>query len=576
MRSIAAFLAVILSFSVRISAAEKPGTSAAGQAQFDGLVESYFDLYFRFHPTAGTSAGFHQYDSQLEDFSRDGVAAEVSAWKAFLPQLEAVDASTLDTISAGDFAFLHSQIQSRLFELETVRSWEKDPDPYASGPAYSIYLLMKRNFAPPEERLRSVVSREKQIPSTLSAARHNLSDPPRVFTEVALEQLPGTIDFFRKDIAEAFRTVTDPKLRSEFEASNRAAVEALQKYQNFLEQDLLPISKGDFRLGAENFRKKLLYDEMVDIPLDRLREIGYADLHRNQEQLKQTAGQIDPQHGVRQVMANLQNDHPAPDRLLQSFRDVLFSLRQFIEAHKIVTLPSQAEPVVEETPPFARALTTAAMETPGPYETRDTKGIFQVTLPEPGWKPEQIEEWMREFPRGTIVSTSVHEVYPGHFVQYLWSLKAPSKVRKLLYCNSNAEGWAHYSEQMMLDEGYSNDPRIRLGQIQDALLRDARFVVGIEMHTGKMTLAEAEKFFVEEGYQVPPIAKVEARRGTSDPTYLVYTLGKLQIMKLRADYQQAKGVKFNLQEFHDRFLEQGGLPIKLIRQAMLGDDGTTL
>ena len=263
--------------------------------------------------------------------------------------------------------------------------------------------------------------------------------------------------------------------------------------------------------------------------------------------------------------------------MLQSFRDTLGGLRQFIEQKKIVTLPSSVPPIVEETPPFQRALTTASMDTPGAYETKATEAMFNVTLPEPGWKPEKVEQWMQAFNRGTIVSTAVHEVYPGHYTQFLWLQAAPSKTRKLLYNNTNAEGWAHYTEQMMLDEGYGDhDPKLRLGQLLDALLRDARFIVGIEMHTGRMTLEQGQTFFINEGFQVQPVAEVEAKRGTSDPTYLYYTLGKLQILKLREDYQKLRGSEFNLQEFHDRFMRQGSVPMKIIRKSMLGSDTPVL
>jgi uncharacterized protein (DUF885 family) len=203
--------------------------------------------------------------------------------------------------------------------------------------------------------------------------------------------------------------------------------------------------------------------------------------------------------------------------------------------------------------------------------------MFNVTLPAPDWKPEKVEQWMQGFNRGTITSTAIHEVYPGHYTQFLWLQAAPSKTRKLLYNASNAEGWAHYTEQMMLDEGYGNhDPNLRLGQLLDALLRNARFIVGIEMHTGKMTLEQGQEFFVKEGFQVPPVAEVEAKRATSDPTYLYYSLGKLQILKLREDYRKQQGSKFTLQEFHDRFMLQGSVPMKIIRKSMLGTDGPIL
>ena len=555
-------------------ASREPSSTALDSA--NALIEKYFDIYFHFHPTAATSAGFHQYDAQLEDFSRLNLDREVQALKTILPEFQGVLQKGPPPLTADDLRFVDSQIRARLLELETIRMWQKDPDLYASSQAYSVFVVMKRDFAPADDRLRSVIARERQIPAVFACARQNLQNPPRVYAEVALDQLPGTIDFFRNDVPNAFTAVQDKALLAEFQAANQDVIEAYKKYQNFVREDLLPNSRGDFRLGTENFQKKLLYDDMVDIPLDRLRQIAYADLHHNQEWLKQVTAQIDPKRSPREVVTTLESDHPAPGQLLQSFRDVLGSLRQFIQEKKIMTIPSNAEPVVEETPPFARALTTAAMDTPGPYETKAKGGIFEVTLPEPGWKPDRVQEYMNGFSRGTIVSTATHEVYPGHYMQYLWSLNAPSKVRKLLYCDTNSEGWAHYTEQMMLDEGYSNDPAIRAGQLIDALLRDARFIVGLEMHTGNMSLDEAKQFFVNEGYQVPPIAEVEARRGTSDPTYLVYTLGKLQIMKLREDYKKAQGDNFRLQEFHDRFMEQGGIPLKLIRRSMLGNDSPTL
>jgi uncharacterized protein (DUF885 family) len=549
----------------------------SSQAAFNRLVDAYFDSRFAFNPTLGTEAGFHQYDDKLEDFSRAAVERETAALADFEEKFRTIPRTGLSQESGGDLEVLIASIQSQRLALETIQSWKKDPDRYPSSLAESIFLLMNRKFAPPEQRLRSIVARERQIPRALEEARHNLSNPPEVFTEIALEQIPGTIRFFQQDVPEAFAEVKDAKLLSEFENVTGLTVTALIRYQKFLRQDLLPASKGDFRLGAETFSKKLLYDEMVTTPLDGLLEIGYADLRRNQQQFRQVAAQIDPHRTAAEVLADLRKDHPAPHELLQSFRDVLGGLRQFIAQRKIVTLPSSDLPVVKETPPFERALTTASMDTPGAYETKAPEAEFNVTLPAPDWKPEQVEEWMQGFNRDTIISTAVHEVYPGHYTQFLWLRSAPSKTRRLLSNNSNAEGWAHYCEQMMLDEGYGDhDPRLRLGQLLDALLRDARFIVGIEMHTGKMTLDQARTFFVEQGYQVPAVAEVEAKRGTSDPTYLYYTLGKLQILKLREDYRRLRGSAFTLLEFHDHLMRQGSVPLRIIRKNMLGDDSPVL
>ncbi|HKS76842.1 MAG TPA: DUF885 family protein, partial [Terriglobales bacterium] len=265
------------------------GTGALPQPKVesvDQLVDRYFDTYFRFHPTIGTINGFHQYDGQLEDFSKPNLDREAAALEALLPDFQKALAARPDQAKSDDLTFLESQTHSRLLELKTIRMWQKDPDLYGSAPAYSIFVLMKRNFAPPQDRLRSVIARERQIPALFSAGRHNLENPPKVYTEVALEQLPGTIDFFRKDVPSAFSAVQDAQLLKEFQAVNSAVIAEYEKYQAFLHDDLLPVSRGDFRLGADTFRKKLLYDEMVDIPLDRLREIGYSDLHKNQQRLR--------------------------------------------------------------------------------------------------------------------------------------------------------------------------------------------------------------------------------------------------------------------------------------------------
>ncbi|HZR66203.1 MAG TPA: DUF885 domain-containing protein [Terriglobales bacterium] len=544
---------------------------------FNALVDRYFDFYFSFHPTEGTAAGFHQYDQKLEDFSAAALGKEVAGLKEFLGKFEGVDGATLPADIAADREWVISSIHSNLLELENIQMWRKDPDHYSGGVTNSIFSLMKRNYAPPEERLRSVIEREKQIPKALDFARQNLQIPPKIYVEIALEQLPDETDFYRKDVPDAFSSVKDPRLLAEFKASNDAVIDEFEKYQSYLKDSVLNNANGDFRLGAENYRKKLLYDEMVDIPLDRLLQVGYEDLHRNQEALKKAAAQIDPKSSVQDVLADVRKQHPAPDGLLQAFRDTFGGLTHFIEEKKIITIPAGDPPILEETPPFERATTEASMDTPGPYETKGRKAFFNVTTPDPKWSAAQTEEWMRGFNNAMIPGTAIHEVYPGHFVQFLWIGQVPSKIRKLIYSGTNAEGWAHYCEQMMLDEGFGNgDPKLRLGQLDDALLRNARYIVGIRMHTGDMTLDQARKFFVDEGFQTTAVADVETKRGTSDPTYLMYTLGKLQILKLRDDYRKMRGKDFSLLEFHDKFMQQGGVPLKIIRKAMLGNDSPTL
>lgn len=547
-------------------------------AEFEKLAGRYFDeVVFKFDPVQGTAAGFHQYDAQLPAGTRAEIQAEVAALRQFESLVRDFDGRGLSPATAADRELVLAQIRGSLLSLESIRSWEKNPDNYSSGVTNAIFVIMSRSFAPAADRLKLTIAREKLIPRVFDAARQNLSNPPKIYTEVAIEQLPGIVGFFKSDVPAAFKEVTDKGLLAEFQKSNQAVIAALNAYEKFLKTDLLPRSKGDFRIGAENYQKKLLYDEMVDLPLGKLLQVGMDNLHRNQAEFKRVAAQLDPKRSPEQILQELETDHPAGDKLLQSFRDVLGGLRSFVVDHHILTIPSPVPPIVEETPPFARALTTASMDTPGPYEKVAKEAFFNVTLPDRTWNQKQINEYLEGFNRGTIISTAVHEVYPGHYTQFLWIGRAPSKVRKLVGCSSNAEGWAHYSEQMVLDEGFGKgDLKLRIGQLQDALLRNARYIAGIQMHTGKMTVEQATEFFVKEGYQVRPVAEKEAKRGTSDPTYLVYTLGKLQILKLRDDYQKMKGAKFSLQEFHDAFMAQGFPPIKIVRRALLGNDSPVL
>jgi len=545
---------------------------------FNKLADRVFDdLIFRYDPASGTQAGFHRYDALMPTLSRAEVDEQTAATRKFIAEVEAFDPRGLSPSVTADRELMLSQLRSQLLGLENIRMWEKNPDSYTSYATSAIFTIMSRSFAPPAERMKSAIAREKLIPRMLQSARENLKNPPEIYTSVALEQLPGIESFFEKDVPAAFTKVKDAALLAEFKRTNQAVVDALKSYETFLKNDVLPRSKGDFRIGADNYRHKLLYDEMVDTPLDRLLQVGYDDLHRNQAELKRIAAQIDPSRPVEAILQDLENDHPTADKLLASFRDVLGGLRDFIETKHIVTIPSKVPPTVEETPPFMRALTSASMDTPGAYEKVAKEAFFNVTLPDPTWPAKEIDEYLQGFNRGTIISTAVHEAYPGHYVQFLWVPSATSKVRKLMGCGSNAEGWAHYTEQMMLDEGYGKgDLKLRMGQLQDALLRDARYIAGIRMHTGDMTMEQATDFFVKEGFQVRPTAEKEAKRGTSDPTYLVYTLGKLEIMKLREDYKAMKGDKYTLQEFHDAFLKQGTPPVKIVRKALLGNDSPVL
>jgi uncharacterized protein (DUF885 family) len=572
--------------------------SADGAVQtFNFVADQYFsDIYFHFAPTIGTQAGLHQYDTQLEDYSAANIQKQIAALHTFEKKVEAIDPSALDASIAADRQILLNNIRSQLLTLEVIRPWEKNPDIYSSGITNSAYVIMERPYASTNVRLRSLVAREKLMPEALLEARKNLKNPPKIYAEIALEQIEGNISFFQNDVPSAFLSgpdaATDSEAKAAFAKSNASVIDVLKSYAAWLKSDLLPRSNGDYKFGAATFAKKLSYDEMVDVSpnggLDHLLQIAFDDLHKNQAEFTRIAKEIDPTKTPQQVLAELASLHPAPDKLLDAFRDTFASLISFIDAHHIITIPSKVEPTLQETPPFMRATTQASMDPPGPFETHSTKAYFNVTLPEKSWAASHIAEHMAAFNAGTITSTSIHEAYPGHYVQFLWTPQFPSTIRKVLGANTNIEGWAHYTEQMMLDEGYAAAPPnvtpeqireaklIRLGQLQDALLREARFVNSIKLHTGQFTFDQAVDFFVTDGYQSNSVALVETKRGTADATYLYYTLGKLEIMKLRADLMKKQGAAFNLQDFHNDFMRQGLAPIKIIRKAMLHDDSPVL
>ena len=542
-------------------------------ADLTRVVHDILEDLYRRAPTQATYLGIHKYDDRLEDYSRQAVIDEVAAWRLFRDRVIAIDPASLSAENQLDREQLLHAIDSRLLTDEIIRPWAKNPDTYSSGLTNTAYIMIKRAFAPPEERLRELVARENAMPAALAEARKNLDSPPQILTQIAIEQLDGNRDFFRTAVPGAFTGVKDKALLDQFKQSNAAVIAALGDYKKWLQDDLLKRSNGDFAIGDAVYRRKLAADEMIDLTLDRLLTIADADLKKNQAAFVETARRIDANKTPEQVLAAVQTNHPPASSLLSVTQAELDSIARFMTDHHVITIP-KAEPAhVQETPPFLRATTSASMDIPGPFEKVATEAYYSMTLPNPKWPAKETAEFMQQWYYAAIANVSVHEVWPGHYLQFLYARDVPSDARKVFGAATNSEGWAHYCEQMVIDEGFhADDPRYRLAQIQDALLRDARFIVGIRMHTKGMTLAQAEVFFVKEAYQPRPVARSESKRGTSDPTYGYYTMGKLMILKLRDDYKAKRGSAYSLQGFHDTFIKLGPLPLPLMRKAMLGDD----
>jgi uncharacterized protein (DUF885 family) len=556
--------------------AEAPKSASA----FSAFVDEYFDAYFTFKPSEGTGAGLHHYDNALEDRSAGAVAGRIAELKKLLQQLSRIRNGRLTPDEQIDAEVLAGALHGELLDLETLQNWRKNPMPYVSTPAAAIDVLMKRDFAPAPARLRSVIARLKAAPAMFTSMRVNVENPPHEFTDLSIRMAEGSIGFFRDTVRAWAREAAgkNTPLFEAFEAANAPVIKSLTESVEWLKKDLLPRSKGNYAIGASNFADQLRYEELVEIPLDKLLAIGEANLRRDQEHFVATAKKINPNKKPVEVMRDLANDHPTESDLIPSARRTIDKIRQFIVDHHIVTIPSPVLPLVEETPPYARNGSYASMETPGPYETKATEAFYYVTPPEKNWSAKEKEELLRLFNAPVMQIVTVHEAFPGHYIQFLYAKQFPTKTRKISTCGTNVEGWAHYCEQMMVEEGYGDgDPKIQLAQLSEALLRDCRFVVGIKLHTRGMTVEDGGKFFETEGFQEPSTGYEEARRGAYNPTYLYYTLGKLQIYKLREDYRKAKGKDFRLEAFHNDFVRQGGIPIKLIRKILLpGDNGPTL
>jgi uncharacterized protein (DUF885 family) len=449
-----------------------------------------------------------------------------------------------------------------------------------------VNIYIKRNFAPLEERVRSIISILDQAPRIMAAARENLAGSlPRPLVETAIEESGGAADFLGKDLVEALKDVKNEPLMRQFSSANRRAIEELHSYVNYLKEQKLPRANGRFALGREKYLKLIEYGEMLTLSPERLLEIGMNQVHLDQQAFAEAARQIDPGKKPIEVFQAIQKEHPTAENLIPETAKNLEAIRQFLIDHQNISLPSPVRAQVLETPQFMRATSFASMDTPGPFETKATEAYYYVTPVEPNWTPQQKEEWLTAFDYYDIDVTSIHEAYPGHYVQFLHLNASPAgKLEKIFGSYAFVEGWAHYTEQMLLDEGFGGGKlssptpeervkaaKYRMAQADEALLRDCRLCVSIRMHCQGMTLDEGTKFFEENCYFEHKPAYQEAIRGTFDPEYLYYTVGKLEILKLRDDYRKQEGANFTLQKFHDEMLRHGAPPIRLLREVMLKD-----
>jgi uncharacterized protein (DUF885 family) len=553
-------------------------------AEFDGVAEEYVKTYLAAHPLQGTALGLHEYDGKISDYSRLALDAELSRLRRFDDRLAKFDPAKLSSRQSIDLRILQAAVKRELFEMQDMSVFERNPMVYARAGDVNVYI--KRNFAPLEDRVRSLVAIESQIPNILIAARTNLDEKlPKPFIELAIQIARSSADFLKKDLVAAVSGVKDEQLRVAFQAANRKAANALGDYATWLERDKLPKATLDFALGEEKFGRFLAQTELVDLPPQKILDIGMTQLKVEQEAFSEAAKKIDPNKPAIEVFKQIQSEHPASDKLIPDIAKDLDTLRKYVVSRKLVGIPSEIRAKVKETPQYLRATSFASMDTPGPFEKRATEAYYYITPTEEDWPAQEKEEWLTAFNYYTSDVVSIHEVYPGHYVQFLHLNASPaSKVEKIFGSYAFIEGWAHYCEKMMIDEGFgkpsnsspSEDDvkraaKYRIAQADEALLRVCRLCVSIKVHTQSMSIDEATKFFQDNCYYEPKPARQEAMRATFDPGYLNYTLGKLQILKLRDDYKTQQGDEFSLQKFHNELLSHGMPPIRLLREIMLKD-----
>jgi uncharacterized protein (DUF885 family) len=551
------------------------GPDPEEKERFEAVSGRYIEGRFAFNPSSATYAGFHAFDDSLENWTAAALEAEEARIRRAMSEVEKIRPQKLDPATRIDYSLFRGGLDADLFDLTEMRPWQVDPGMYNYG--FMLELMISRDFAPLESRLRSLNSRLRLVGRQLANARNNLKNPPPVFTEFAAGDFEGTISYLKGDVTRAFAGVTDQALLADFEKAKAEAIAETERHVKWLRETLQPVSQGSYILGEDRYRKKLRYQEMIDLPLDTLLAVGERELRRLQARYEAAARRIDPDQPTSAVVEMMRRDHPSADSLLDYARGLLEGARAFSISSGFVDIPSEVRCQVRPTPEFAASRSFASFDGPGPLETKATEAFYNITLPNPRWPKARIEQHLQGFNRWTLPSVSIHEVYPGHYTHFLYAKRAPTLVRKAMGSGAFAEGWGLYTEEGMLDRGYGNgDPKIEFGVMRWALVRACRLQVGIRLHTRGMTMEEGVQFFMDNAGLERANAEQEAGRASFDPTYSIYTLGALQIRKLRDDLARQQGSAFDLARFHATILSQGMLPVPLLRRMLLKTEGAAL
>ena len=564
------------------SGSDKNTTSGlkTGDSAFQRLSDSFLKGYLSWRPQTAVYLGYHEYDGKVTNYSKASLDGELKRLKNFDEQLAAFDTASLSAKMFFDYRILKMGIRNEIFNFEDMKIYIRNPMTYAG--AVDVNLYVKRNFAPLEERVKYIIAVEREIPNIFVSANENLAGSlPKPYIQTAMEIAKGTADFFKGDLLVALKDVKNDSLMATFKTVNNAAIEAINKFVVYLQKDKLPKANNDYAIGEQNYRKLLLYNEDISLSPDSILAIGLSELKKEQDNFNAAARIIDPGKKPIDVYHELQKEHPVADSLIPEAKKQAENIRQFLIDKRIVTMPSDVRVQIKETPQYARSTSTASMDVPGPFEKKATEAYYYITPVDAKWTEKQKTDWLETFDYYTTENVTIHEAYPGHYTQFLHlNASSASVIQKIFGSYAFIEGWAHYTEKMMVDEGYGNtgDPvkaaKHLLAQSGDALLRICRLCVSIKSHCHGMSVDAATKFFMDNWYKGEKPSNQEALRGTFDPGYLFYTVGKLEILKLRDDYKKQEGHTYSLQKFHDAMLDNGMMPIRFLREILLKDKST--
>ena len=556
------------------------GSAASTSISFAALVDEYLDQFARRHPSIAAGNGLHAHDDTLEDFSAASISGEVQWLRSERSKLDAVDEARLTADDGVDRRILRGIIDGWLLDLDTVRTWTRNPMIYAAAITDGVHNLMTIESSPAPERMQQATAKLRSVPTLVAAARENIRQPPRVFVERAIVMFRGASNLLQYHLPLAFAPVQDAARKDALASAAAIARRAIDAYASELEAKVLPQASGEYAIGTAAVEARYRAEELIDIPAPTLLQLGERELSNVQAQFQAAARRVDARRSAADVWGDVLKDHPRRGELVAAAQRTVDELFAFIRARRLVDLPDSERVVVAPAPPYDLGL--ASMHSSPPLEPRPVKSYYYVTDAQADWPGDRQDAWLQKFNYPTLADITAHEVAPGHYVHSLFMRRTPGKIRRIWIGlnpfpqpSSGQDGWAHYAEQLVSDEGFkADDPRYKLAQTSEALTRICRLIVGLRLQSGEWTIDRAAAFFEREAHLPPPAARQEAVRGTYDPTYGGYFLGKMAALKLRRDYAAARGAQFDLREFHQRVMTNGIAPWWAHRQLLMpGDTG---